>query len=180
MKIGITSRRRQSGQMLPIAAASFLVMCALAGLAIDASRDYLVKRDAQNAADFATLAAAKQMAMGTSLSAPLSPNSAAVHAAHDFAANNGFDTTYSNACDQSAPTSFSATWFDVGGVPCNATTGFDAKVTVKSPPTALVGSPVPIACQGSAGYSCVQVVITSRVAELFTAVLGIPFAYVTV
>ena len=180
MKIGMSSRKRQSGQMLPIGAAAFVVMCGLAGLSIDASRDYLVKRDAQNAADFATLAAAKQMAMGTSLSTPIGPNSAAVHAAHDFAANNGFDTTYSNGCDQSSATSFSATWFDVGGVPCNATTGFNNKVTVKSPPTALVGSPVPIGCQGADGYSCVQVVITSRVAELFTAVLGIPFAYVTV
>ena len=102
MTIWCSSRKRQSGQMLPIAAAAFVVMCALAGLAIDASRDYLVKRNAQNAADFATLAAAKQMAMGTSLSTPLAPNSAAVHAAHDFASNNGFDTTYSNACDQSA------------------------------------------------------------------------------
>src|SRR5258708_19604206 len=79
MKIGITSRRRQSGQMLPIAAASFLVMCGLAGLAIDASRDYLVKRDAQNAADFATLAAARQMPMGTSLSPPPTPNSPPLH-----------------------------------------------------------------------------------------------------
>ena len=176
----MSSRRRQSGQMLPIAAAAFVVMCALAGLAIDASRDYLVKRNAQNAADFATLAAAKQMAMGTSLASPLAPNSAAVHAAHDFADNNGFSTIYSNACDQSAPTSFSATWFDVSGVPCANTTGFNNKVTVKSPPTALPGSPVPLSCIGPGAYSCVQVVITSRVAEVFTAGLGIPFAYVTV
>jgi len=53
MTIWCSSRKRQSGQMLPIAAAAFVVMCALAGLAIDASRDYLVKRNAQNAADFA-------------------------------------------------------------------------------------------------------------------------------
>ena len=109
MKRGMSRRKRQSGQMLPIAAAAFLVMCGLAGLSIDASRDYLDKRNAQNAADFATLAAAKQMAMGTSLSSPIAPNSAAVHAAHDFASTNGFDTTFSNACDQSSPTSFSAT-----------------------------------------------------------------------
>jgi Flp pilus assembly protein TadG len=180
MTIWVGSRRRQSGQMLPIAAAAFVLMCGLAGLAIDASRDYLIKRDAQNAADFATLAAAKQMAMGTSLSSPIAPNSAAVVAAHDFAANNGFGTIYSGACDQSSASSFSATWFDVAGVPCGSTNGFNNKVTVKSPPTALPGSPVPLACQGPGAYSCVQVVITSRVAELFTAVLGIPFAYVTV
>src|SRR6185437_518322 len=92
MTIWCSSRKRQSGQMLPIAAAAFVVMCALAGLAIDASRDYLVKRNAQNAADFATLAAAKQMAQSTSLSSPIAANSAAVHAAHDFASTNGFDT----------------------------------------------------------------------------------------
>jgi hypothetical protein len=180
MTIWCSSRKRQSGQMLPIAAAAFVVMCALAGLAIDASRDYLVKRNAQNAADFATLAAAKQMAMGTTLSIPIAPNSAAVHAAHDFADNNGFPTIFSNACDTSTPASFSATWFDVGGPSCGATTGFNNKVTVRTPPVALPGSPVPLVCQGAGAYSCVQVEITARVAELFTAVLGIPFAYVTV
>jgi hypothetical protein len=180
MTIWCSSRKRQSGQMLPIAAAAFVVMCALAGLAIDASRDYLVKRNAQNAADFATLAAAKQMAQGTSLSSPIAQNSAAVHAAHDFAENNGFPTLYNNGCDTSSPTSFSTTWFDAGGSPCGATTGFNNKVTVRTPPLALPGSPVPLVCQGPGAFSCVQVVITARVAELFTAVLGISFAYVTV
>src|SRR5713226_9261943 len=101
-----SSRRRQSGQVLPIAAAAFLVMCALAGLAIDASRDYLVKRDAQNAADFAVLAASKQMTFLGNLSSPLSSGSPAVQAAHDFAGNNGFNTIYSNACDASSGVAF--------------------------------------------------------------------------
>ena len=102
-----SSRKRQSGQILPIAAAAFLVMCALAGLAIDASRDYLVKRDAQNAADFAVLAASKQMTYSGNLSSPLSSGSSAVQAAHDFAANNGFNTIYSNGCDASSGAAFS-------------------------------------------------------------------------
>jgi Putative Flp pilus-assembly TadE/G-like len=174
------SRRRQSGQVLPIAVAAFLVMCALAGLAIDSSRDYLVKRDAQNAVDFAVLAAAKQMTLLPSLNGPLAPNSNPVRAAHDFAANNGFPTQYDNACDVSSGSSFSATWFDVGGTPCNATTGFNDKVTVHSPPVALPGSPVPLVCQGQGAFACVQVAITARVGELFTQVFGIPFAYVTV
>ena len=175
-----SSRRRQSGQMLPIAAAAFLVMCALAGLAIDSSRDYLVKRDAQNAADFAVLAAAKEMTYQSNLSSPVGANSTPVQAAHDFAGNNGFSTVYSNGCDQSLGSSFSATWFDVTGLPCNATTGFTNKVSVNSPPVALPGNPIPLACGGANADSCIQVVITTRVGELFTNLLGIQFAYVSV
>src|SRR5450759_518270 len=175
-----SSRRRQKGQILPIAAAAFLVMCGLAGLAIDASRDYLTKRNAQNAADFATLAAAKQMTLLGSINSPIAANSTTVHAAHDFASNNGFDTIYSNGCDVSSGTSFTATWFDAGGPSCNATTGFINKVTLNSPPVNLPGSPVPLSCVGTGKYSCVQVVITTRISQLFTAILGIPFAYVTV
>ena len=174
------SRKRQSGQLLPIAVAAFLVMCALAGLAVDASRDYLVKRQAQNAADFAVLAASKQMTYQNNLNNPVASNSAAVVAAHDYAAANGFPTIYTTACDQVASTSFTTTWFDVGGLACNATGGFKNKVTLNSPPVNLPGAPVPPACQGAARFSCAQVVITTNIAELFTAVLGIGNAYVTV
>jgi hypothetical protein len=155
-------------------------MAALAGLAIDSSRDYLVKRDAQNAADFAALAASKQMTYQGSFSSPISPNSNSVKAAHDFAASNGFNTTYNNACDSATGTSFSTTWFDVPGTPCAAGSGFTNKVTVNSPPIGLPGNPVPLECQGTNGYSCVQVMITTRVSELFTTAVGIPYAYVTV
>ncbi len=175
-----TSRKRQSGQMLPIAAAAFLVMCALAGLAIDASRDYLDKRNAQNAADFAVLAAAKQMSFSSNLNNPVVANSPAVHAAHDFAANNGFPTVYGNGCDSAAGGGFTTSWFDVGGLPCNATVGFNSKVSVNQPAIDLPGSPVAAACKGAGQFTCIQVVITSRIAELFTSVLGINFAYVTV
>jgi Flp pilus assembly protein TadG len=175
-----SSRRRQKGQILPIAAAAFLIMCGLAGLAIDASRDYLTKRNAQNAADFATLAAAKQMTLLGSINSPIAANSTTVHAAHDFAANNGFTTLYSNGCDVSSGTAFSATWFDAAGPSCNATNGFINKVTINSPPVNLPGSPVPLSCLGTGKFSCVQVVITTRISQLFTAVLGISFAYVTV
>jgi hypothetical protein len=174
------SRKAQRAQVMPIAAAAFLVMCALAGLAIDSSRDYLVKRQAQNAVDFAVLAAAKEMSGQASLSSPLAPNSPAVHAAHDFAANNGFQTNYNNGCDVNTPTQFSATWFDTGAGSCGSTSGFNNKVTVNSPPVAVPGSPVPLVCQGSGGYACVQVIITTRISQLFTTILGIPYAYVTV
>src|SRR5438105_13277554 len=155
-------------------------MCALAGLAIDASRDYLVKRQAQNAADFAALAASKQMSMSGSLNAPPASNSNTEIAAHDYAANNGYSTIYNTACDAASGSSFTTSWFDVGGLACGATTGFNNKVTVNSPPVALPGSPVPLGCQGAGRFSCVQVVITTRVAELFTTVLGIKSAFVTV
>lgn len=175
-----SSRLRQKGQILPIAAAAFLIMCGLAGLAIDASRDYLSKRNAQNAADFATLAAAKQMTLLTNLNSPVAANSPSVHAAHDFAANNGFDTIYANGCDVTSGSSFTTTWFDAVGPSCNATTGFINKITVNDPPANLPGSPVPVACQGQGKFTCVQVVITTRISQLFTTILGIPFAYVTV
>ena len=174
------SRRRQSGQILPIAAAGFLVLAAIAGLAIDASRDYLVKRDAQNAVDFAALAAAKEMTLSGNVSAALSTGSAPVVAAHDFAANNGFPTNYNTTCDSTVGGGFTTSWFDVGGLACSATSGFTNKVTVNSPAVALPGAPVPPVCVGAGQFACVQVVITTSVAELFTSVLGVKSVYITV
>jgi len=174
-----SSRRRQSGQLLPIGAVAFLLMCGLAGLAIDSSRDYLVKRQAQNAADFSVLGAAKQLSLSGSLSGPVAPNSNPVKVAHDFAANNGFGTNYSNACD-STGSGFTTTWFDVGGLPCNATSGFTNKVTINSPPVGFGGYPVPTACAGSGRFACLQVVIAAAIPQLFTSILGIPTAYVMV
>jgi Flp pilus assembly protein TadG len=173
-------RRSQAGQILPLAAVGFIMLAAIAGLAIDASRDYLIKRDAQNAADFAALAAAKEMTLSSSLSVPIIPNSAPVVAAHDFAANNGFSTLYGNGCDSTAGGGFTTTWFDVGGLPCSATSGFTTRVTVNSPAINLPGSPVPPVCQGSGQFACVQVVISASVAQLFASVIGINRAYVTV
>src|SRR6202163_2388822 len=176
----MSSRKRQSGQLLPIAAAAFLVMCALAGLAIDASRDYLDKRNARNAADFAVLAAAKQMSFGSNLSSPITTGSGAVQAVHDYAANNGFPTIYNSNCDSTAGGGFTTSWFDVTGVACGATVGFNTKVSVNQPTVALPGNPVAAACLGANKFTCLQVVITSRIAEMFTSVMGIPYAYVTV
>jgi hypothetical protein len=175
-----SSRGRQSGQLLPIAAVAFILMCGLAGLAIDSSRDYLVKRQAQNAVDFATLAAAKQMSLSGNLNGPLAPNSNAVMVAHDFAANNGFPTIYSNGCDSSTGAAFSATWFDVGGLPCNATSGFTSKVTINSPPLQFATYPVPAACSGAGQYACLQVVISTGIPQLFTNILGVGNVYLTV
>src|SRR4029077_9345497 len=57
---------------------------------------------------------------------------------------------------------------------------FNTRVSLNSPPVALPGDPVPLQCLGSGQFSCVQVVITTRIGQFFTNVLGIPFAYVTV
>ncbi|HSS94412.1 MAG TPA: pilus assembly protein TadG-related protein, partial [Candidatus Dormibacteraeota bacterium] len=168
------------GQILPIAAAGFVVLAAIAGLAIDTSRDYLIKRNAQNAADFAALAAAKEMTISGNVSVALIANSNAIHAAHDFAANNGFSTIYGNACDSTAGGGFTTSWFDAAGYACGATTGFTTKVSVNSPAVALPGAPVPPVCQGAGQFSCVQVVISASVGQLFASVLGINRAYVTV
>jgi hypothetical protein len=173
-------RRRQSGQIIPIAVVAFIVLAAIAGLAIDASHDYLIKRNAQNAADFSALAAAKAMTLSGNVSVAVSSGSAAVKAAHDFAANNGFSTLYSTACDNTAGGGFTTSWFDIAGVPCSATTGFRNKVSVNMPVQALSASPVPPVCQGTGKFSCVQVVITTNIAQLFANVLGISSAYVTV
>ena len=173
-------RRRQSGQIIPIAVVGFIVLAAIAGLAIDASRDYLTKRNAQNAADFAALAAAKEMTLSGNVSSPVSSGSAAVQAAHDFAANNGFSTVFGNACDSTAGGGFTTSWFDAGGVPCGATTGFRTKVSVNMPVQALPNAAVPPACTGAGQFTCVQVVITASIAQLFANVLGVSNAYVTV
>ena len=180
IRTGAGGRRRQSGQIIPIAAVAFIVLAAVAGLAIDASHDYLVKRNAQNAADFAALASAKEMTLSGNLSAPLAANSKAVIVAHDFAANNGFSTVFSNACDSSSGGGFTTSWFDVAGLPCNATSGFTTKVSVNSPATNLTASPVPPVCLGTGKFTCAQVVITTSVAQLFAGVIGISRAYVTV
>src|SRR5438874_2493062 len=174
------SRRRQSGQLLPIAAVGFVVLAAVAGLAIDASRDYLAKRNAQNAADFAALASAKEMTLSGNLNKVVSPNTPPIYAAHDFAANNGFTTVFNTASDAASGGGFTTSWFDVGGMPCNATSGFATKVTVNSPAQPLPGAPVPPVCAGSGAFSCIQVVITTNIAELFANVIGVSHAYVTV
>jgi hypothetical protein len=120
------------------------------------------------------------MTYQSNLKSPLAPNSAAVKAAHDYAANNGFNTVYNNNCDVSNSLTFTTTWFDTNPGSCAATSGFTNKVSINSPVVALPGAPIPQVCTGKGQFGCVQVVITSQIAQLFTNVLGISNAYVTV
>ena len=173
-------RRRQRGQVLPIAAVLIIVMIGIAGLTIDGGRDYLIHRQAQNATDLAALAAGKQLAAsGSILGGPPRSGDLSVIAAHDFAGNNGFNTIYGNGCDSRTATAFSATWFDVTGLACSASGGYSTRIQVNSPPVALPGVSIPGQCSGATQYNCFQVTITSRIQHFFTGVLGIPIGFST-
>lgn len=162
-------------------ALGMLVLLAVAGLAIDASNLYLTRRQAQNATDFAALAAGKQLAASTFvLTAAPKSGDASVMAAHDFAALNGFPTIYSTACDSGSATNFSATWFDGSGSACTAGSGFRTKVQVNVPAVAVNNVPVPDACTGQAQFSCFQVTVTARVDTMFGRMFGVSNFYPTV
>lgn len=173
-------RAAQRGQAIVLAALFFVVLTGIAGLVMDGGHDYLVKRQAQAAADFAALGAGKQLALNNSfLTGAPKANDKSIIAAHDYAAANGFNTTYSNSCDVSTSSSFTTSWFDVSGLACSATNGFNTKITVNAPAVAMGGVPIPSQCTGSTQYNCIQVVVSARVTHWFMASVGIPFAYVT-
>lgn len=169
------------GQAILIMALGIVLLIGIAGLAIDTSNLYLVRRQAQNATDFAALAAGKQLAAApfTLTTAPASGD-ASVHAAHDFAALNGFPTVYSTNCDVSSANTFTATWFDAAGPACSATSGFKTKLRVDVPPVSVNGLPVPVSCTGAGQWSCFQVTVTQRVDTVFERTFGILNTYFTV
>jgi Flp pilus assembly protein TadG len=171
----------EGGQAILIMALGMVVLVGIAGLAIDVSNFYLVRRQAQNATDFAALAAGKQLAAASfTLTAPPRSGDLSVMAAHDFATLNGFPTVYSTACDNATANTFNATWFDAAGQACGATAGFKTKVRVDVPPVSVNGLPVPTSCSGAAGYSCFQVTVTQRVDTIFERTFGIYNSYFTV
>ncbi|HYM50416.1 MAG TPA: pilus assembly protein TadG-related protein [Candidatus Limnocylindrales bacterium] len=159
--------RRKRGQTIPIIALILVVLIAFAGLAIDGVHVYLVRRQAQNAADAAALAGGKWLiATGGLWSAPPHGTDKPVTAAHDLAGINGFTTILDSSCDAWSPTSFTTTWVDAGGCRGN---GFSSKVTVNSPPH---GS-LPPDCV-TVPYNCIQVTVTSQFPNYLMGVLGIP------
>ena len=161
-----------------IIAGLIVVMCGMAGLSIDLSHDYLVRRGAQNAADMAALAAGKQLALtGAMLTAPPKSGDASVVASHDMATNNGVSTIYNTGCDVATSTSFSATWFDVAGLPCSATSGYTWKVVVSAPAVTIAGYPTPPSqCFGNTRFNCFQVTVYTRITHWFMGAFGIPTA----
>jgi len=173
------SRRR--GQVLPLAALMMVVLLGFAGLALDAGHLYLVARNAQNAADAAALAAGRSLTTALQNGPPGSSSNAAVQAAHDWAAANGFTTLFPlpNSCDTTvsgAPqlglSQFTTSWYDTS-VPCGSTSGFNTQVTVYSPPQNLTTN-----CT-SQPYNCLQVVVTKQVTNFLMGVLGQPVSTVT-
>jgi len=169
------------GQAILVMALGMVVLVAIAGLAIDSSNLYLTRRQAQNATDFAALAAGKQLAAATfTLAAPPASGDPSVMAAHDFASLNGFPTVYSTSCDAATSSTFAATWFDAAGPSCGATAGFKTKVQVNVPAVAANGLPVPDTCTGAARFSCFQVTVTQRVDTFFERTFGIVNTYFTV
>jgi hypothetical protein len=169
---------RQSGQAIALAAAFFVALTGIAGIVMDGGHDYLTKREAQAAADFAALAAGKQLALYNSFlnGAPTS-NSKIVIAAHDYAALNGFNTVYSTACDVGSGTSFRTSWYDAG-FSCGAS-NYNVKVDFSVPALPQGGQPLPSKCLAPTQYNCVQVTVTQKISHWFMGAFGIPFAYVT-
>ena len=194
--------RASRGQVLVILALTFTVLVGIAGLAIDAGHNYMVRRSAQNAADGGALAAGQQLlAAGGALQKAPSSGDTSIKAAHDFAANNGFTTSYDTTCDTGGTTSFTTTWFDSGSglagqlSKCHSTAGFTDKVTVNVPPCGLGPTPTfPFTAANCTGidtnqgmpndclnrpYNCFQLVITHRTQNYFLGVFGFGSTYTT-
>src|SRR3984893_3265000 len=132
---------RRRGQAMVIFALIFVVLVGFAGLSLDATHLYLVQHTAQKAADAAALAAGKRLAGATQQSPIADSNALAAVAAHDFAGADGFITTRGTACDRTTTvgtlTRFTTTWYDVAGVSCGASSGFNTAVSLAVPPFAL-------------------------------------------
>jgi hypothetical protein len=169
----IRGRRSRRGQTIPIIALILVVLIAFAGLAIDGIHIYVVRRQAQNAADAAALAGGKWLiATGSLWSQPPLGTDKPVTAAHDLADINGFNTILDSSCDTWSSTSFTTAWVDVPGG-CR-TAGYHTLVTVNSPPK---GS-VPADC-AAVPYNCIQVTVTSVFPNYLMGVLGIPLSTVS-
>ena len=82
-------RRDERGQLLIVFALALVTIIAFAGLLMDGGMAYVTRREAQNAADTAALAAAKSIATGGTGSVPAT-------AADAIAAANGFATAYTD------------------------------------------------------------------------------------
>ena len=177
------SRRRQRGQALVVLVLCLMVVLGFAGLAVDAGHTYLIKRDVQNAADAAALAAGKQLYGSLQTAPPSASRPGAAQAAWAYASNNGYATTYStSSCftDSGSGSSetFTATWVDTGS--CSTPSGANTVVTVHDPPvTAPDGTAVPVACTGTTRFNCFQVLIESKVVNYIMPVFGFNSTTVT-
>ncbi|MHB8719529.1 MAG: Tad domain-containing protein [Candidatus Dormibacteria bacterium] len=166
-------RRGARGQALLLMVLFLLLILGIAGLAADGGHIYLSKRDVQNATDSAALAAGQRLAAETTPVKPTSSNSPPVLAANAFAANNGFVTTLSTACDgTSSNGGFTTTWVDTGS--CSSLSTATTVVTVNDPPVTSPDGQLPPSQCSATNYSCLQVVIQRKVRNYIMGVFGIP------
>ena len=197
-------RRRERGQVLPLVAAALLVLTGFAGATVDLGNQFVTKRELQAAADSAALAGAAVLGGATPviLSSAPSWNDPAIYAAHDYAAANGFLTTfptsaggssanyYSPACYTGGGLSnFQEAFFDSAhGTSCTSgfpSTGFTTEVQINVPALTLPGYPtLPTQCNPNATpagyqYNCIQVVITKKVSNYIMGIFGQPTEYLT-
>lgn len=190
------------GQALPLLAMAFLVLTGFAGATVDLGHQFVTKRQLQAAADAAALAGAAALggAYPQILNAAPAWNDPAIYAAHDYAAANGFNTTfpasagasssnyYSPACyTGGGAVNFQEMFFDSAyGTSCTSgfpTSGFTTSVQINVPPQQLPGYPnLPTQCDPNAPtpgypYNCIQVVITSKVSNYIMGIFGQPSEY---
>ena len=192
-------RRSQAGQVLPLVGIALLLITGVAGSTIDLGHQFVTKRQLQSAADSAALAGATTLAgaAATILSTTPNWNDAAVYAAHDYAAANGFVTTFPASAGASAPqyhkpacytgggaSAFQEMFFDsTYGTSCTSgfpTTGFTTAVQVNVPPIQQAGFPaLPTQCVAGTGNpdNCVQVVTYQKVTNYIMGILGQPTEY---
>jgi Flp pilus assembly protein TadG len=138
-------RRTSRGQMLPIFAGALVLLMAISALVVDLGFTFMTRRQEQNAADPAALAAARYIPQGNA------GLNAMWTAACFYAQQNGYvarRTDNGNSCVAGSPTDGSS-------------------ITVNYPPSANAGAPY----TGSPQY--VEVVITRQNASFFGGVVGL-------
>jgi hypothetical protein len=165
-------RARGRGQTLVIFVLVFTVLMGFAGLALDATHQFLVQHAAQKAADAAVLAAGKRLA-GSTWSGPPSDTDFSSVAAHDFAAVNGFTTNKTTTCVTTSSSGglnyWTDTWYDVAGLGCPPVGTYNTSVSIAVPPT---GTLTPHCA--TTPYNCMQITITQQVTNYVMPVLGFP------
>ncbi|MBV8194290.1 MAG: Tad domain-containing protein, partial [Candidatus Dormibacteraeota bacterium] len=182
------SRTSQSGQMVPLLALMLAVLTGFAGLTVDLAHEFSQKRIGQTAVDAAALAGTTQwgneQSMGGVIQSPPSAyNDAAVAAAHDYIAADGFPTVWytsppSGGCYTNNGVQFTEIFFSAGWTgTCANPTSFQTELTVNIPPLSYAGSTTPKNCDSTLkppGYpdNCVQVVVTQKVTNYIMQVFG--------
>lgn len=171
-------RRRQRGSALIVLTLTTTALVGIASAALDGGRDQSVRVHSQYVADAAGLSAARIWRSEASGPPPASgppaySNAApdgAVLTAQEIASVNGFVTNGSDACVISAPPNLQVAFFDVDpGAGCTtaAPAGWSTEVEVSIPP---LMTPLPASCVPA--YRCVEVDISSNVANLLAGALG--------